>query len=146
VILYPIAKGKFRRQFNRLVTAKLSDIMWIAVDLCFRLLPTVIIRKRFPNNTYLCQMNAFFMNLVTVETPLTLTLFSLDRFIYSIHPEKYVSFQNQVGNSKIEWYNVNCSRSMLSVTSYRDNKKEISEQSDQKEYHKKCCFCRCWRH
>jgi hypothetical protein len=27
VILYPIAKGKFRRQFNRLVTAKLSDIM-----------------------------------------------------------------------------------------------------------------------
>lgn len=45
-------------------------------------------------DSYLCRTNAFFMSLVTVETPLTLILFSLDRFIYSMHPEKYVSFQN----------------------------------------------------
>ncbi|XP_076104730.1 uncharacterized protein LOC143073237 isoform X1 [Mytilus galloprovincialis] len=45
-------------------------------------------------DTSLCRVNSFFMNIVTIETPLTLTVFSLDRFIYSIVPEKYVSLQN----------------------------------------------------
>lgn len=44
--------------------------------------------------TFLCRSNSFFMNVVTVERPLTLTLLTLDRFIYSVFPTKYVSIQN----------------------------------------------------
>lgn len=43
---------------------------------------------------YLCRTNAFFMNLVTTEMPLTLLLYSFNRFIYSTFPDKYVSCQN----------------------------------------------------
>lgn len=44
--------------------------------------------------TFLCRSNSFFMNIVTVERPLTLTLLTLDRFIHSVFPTKYVSLQN----------------------------------------------------